>query len=168
MTPELKKVLELLPGLSAPDLSQVEQRLRALRALTTPLLSLPSGEIERPFEDMVLDAIITTMLDRAGESVPRVHLQKSPQLSAFRKKLLPLSKFFAGLERNQQRALLHLSIKLLYDNMLQMNIPITGRLVMQHIHRLPAVINRHFPGYAQHKLLPMIIRQKKGSDNVRS
>jgi hypothetical protein len=61
----------------------------------------------------------------------------------------------------QQRALFRLGIVLLCNNLAEMETPISGMSLMNHIHRIPSLINRAFPGYARLGLLSKIIRAKE-------
>lgn len=54
-------------------------------------------------------------------------------------------------------ALTRLSVNLLIQDMERMGVAVSARTLMNHIHRLPAVLNKAFPGYAAAGLLHLVL-----------
>lgn len=74
-----------------------------------------------------------------------------------------LDKFFARetLTRTQKLALLKIGIGLIIDNLQYNRIPPTGGNVLMNFHRMPALIDRELPGYAERGILSAIFRARK-------
>lgn len=58
-------------------------------------------------------------------------------------------------------ALARVAIDLLIENLIDMNVAISAGTVMSHIHRIPAVLNLAFPGYAASGLLHLVVRKEE-------
>lgn len=89
---------------------------------------------------------------------------KAAQYREFRRKLdvEGLSTWLynaAGKNQITMRGLVHLSVELLHDRLIEMGIPVSATTIMNHMHRVPAVLNQSFPGYAQSGLLHLVIRE---------
>lgn len=54
-------------------------------------------------------------------------------------------------------ALTRLSVNLLIKDLQSMGVAVSARTLMNHIHRLPAVLNKAFPGYAAAGLLHLVL-----------
>lgn len=89
-------------------------------------------------------------------------MMMSPQYALFRIKCEAVSEYLsrAG-NKNVQRALLRVGLKLMHRQMSEMRISISYVTFLTWIHRLPGAINREFPGYMESGLLPLIIRAEK-------
>jgi len=68
----------------------------------------------------------------------------------------------AGLDKVQRRTLVEIGLKLLYRNMVELGVPVSGVTLMNQIYRIPSMINKAFPGYAESGLLKMIVRKEEG------
>jgi hypothetical protein len=164
MRTELKTVLDTLPKLTADELQRVRSGLAALSSLggAKPIVRGPEDDA-----DWVLLGI-TSFMQNAGLDMSGPAQLRGSHFAAFRNKMPALMHFInrAG-DKNKQRALLHLGLDLLHENMTAIGLAVTSRTLMQHVHRIPGVIDRSFPGYAQAGLLPLIIATTKGKVNVR-
>jgi hypothetical protein len=157
MRQELRKALEATKGLTTEELG-------VLRTHVGAMLSLGPSSADRiltasSHDDWVLMGIVDYMrsnqLDLSG--VPQ--LTSGRHYDSWKVKLPGVIKYLqlAG-DKTAQRAMLKLGIGLLHHDLVQMGWAVTSRLLMAHIHRMPAAINRAFPGYAASGLLNMIIR----------
>jgi hypothetical protein len=105
----------------------------------------------------IVDYMRSAQIDLSG--VPQ--LTSGKHYDAYKSKLEPLHKYLKrGGDRTAQRALLRLGIGLLHHDLVEMRLAVSSRLMMAHIHRIPGVINRMFPGYAEAGFLHMIIRSE--------
>ena len=157
MRPELRKAIEATKGLTTEELG-------VLRTHVGAMLSLGPSSADRiltatSHDDWVLMGIVDYMrsnqLDLAG--IPQ--LTSGRHYDTYKVKLPPIMKYLrmAG-DKTAQRALLRLGIGLLHHDLVNMGWAVSSRTLMAHIHRMPAAINRGFPGYAQSGLLSMIVR----------
>lgn len=158
---DLQTVLRILPTLSVEDLAHVKQRLAMMN-------SVSSVDVKLVYPTMFLDVICEVLRARGVEFTYAAQLQKSTQYPAFAKKVPGLLEYF-GTVKNvvQKAALVRVSVGLLYDNLIEMNVPVGSRTMMAHIHRIPNILNKHFPGYAQSGLLSMIVRKEENVRNQR-
>lgn len=170
----IKTVLDTLPLLTGAELAQVRAALGALSSIGGERGPVLNTDVTS--DDMwVLGAIADYMRDKGidATSVPLLRRQRS--YSAFRDKVPAITQYLkpAG-DRNTQRALLTIGIELLYEDLQKLGLAITSRSMMAHVHRIPGMINRAFPGYASQGFLSMIIRgelhvrKKRGDGAVSS
>lgn len=160
MRDELRKALNATKGLTTEELGTLRSHISALLALG------PSSQDQiltaSNHDDWVLMGIVDYM--RASDLDPSgvAQLTSGKHYDAFRAKLPTIHRW---LKRSgtqvQQRAVLRLGIGLLHQNLQAMNIAVSSRLMMAHIHRLPSVINKEFPGYAENGLLGLIFRSER-------
>jgi hypothetical protein len=61
----------------------------------------------------------------------------------------------------EQRALLSLGVELLYRDLTTRNIPCSSRVLLAQMFRLPATFSKHFPGYARHGILGLVVGMNK-------
>lgn len=108
----------------------------------------------------VLRAICDFMTYSGLETPPFGALCRSPLYRAFNDKCPALGLFIGECNRIERQALLVVGIELLYKNLAQIGIAVSARTLMSHIHRVPAVINKSFPLYAQNGMLRMIVRKR--------
>lgn len=173
MSSRVQRVLAELPHLTRDELEQVRSHIGLLRNLgpsevdtTRTAESKNDGDRQA---DLTLSAIAQAMRDAGVEYIAPHALRRGSNFPAFRDKMPALFQYLTlvGSEQVQQLALLRVGIQLLYDNLTAMNIAVSGRTIMQHIHRIPAVINQAYPGYASGGLLKLVVGRKK-VHNVRS
>jgi hypothetical protein len=164
MTASVSDIIAVLPTLSTADREKLRTHLKLLDSLSTdrtgPVTNGASPDNDAQF---VLEAVAATLASQGLEHTPPAMLMKSPAYPAFKEKLPGLMQYLAGAAstRTQQRALLELAVKLLYKNLNEMNLAISARTILSHIHRIPAVMNQHFPGYAQAGMLSWIVRSQR-------
>lgn len=109
--------------------------------------------------DMVLGELISHMHDEGIEFASLVMLKSVTSFRTFAEKVPPTMVYFrrASTNRTKLRALIRMSIKLLYKDMARMNISPSTRTMMNHWHRIPAIINQSFPGYAKSGMLGLLV-----------
>lgn len=158
----MERAVALLPQLSAGELEELRKRITALLSIGVGVRHDRGASKETINETLVLRAIVDTLAGLGVEHTSEAMLRTSSEMPAFRKKLPGLLAYLDGVEESyiHRKALLGLAVKLLYDDMSHQGIPVSARVVVRHLHRIPAVLNRHFPGYAQSGLLRYIIRSE--------
>jgi hypothetical protein len=149
-----KQVTSLLPKLTEDELAALRQRLSALRSMGPAPSTNGCAD-----PDLVLHTLCDTLCGLGVEFSNPAQLKRTQGFKAFVPKAEAVMQFIrkAASTRNQQRALLGLGIRLLYDNLKGIGCPVSSRLVMAHLHRLPSVVNQSFPSYAESGLLGMLI-----------
>jgi hypothetical protein len=144
--PKFDEIVEIIPTLSSSQLRELQTRISALLSL--------GGDTENHGETdagIVLGCISETLTGMGVEHVTPSFLRKSQNYSSFTKEL-PLLMVFLRKQvttKNHLRALLDIGIRLLYEDMRKMGFPVSGRTLMLHMSRLPAVLDLSFPGYAR-------------------
>jgi hypothetical protein len=159
----LQKIVELLALLSPLELEELQQRLKALRQFGSATPVSVSVESDEAF---VLGCI-SELLQRLGAPASTLLLQRAAAErvrdgSSFREKVPPLMQFLARAhkDRRGQRALLCLAIEMLWLHMLDVEkVVLSYRTLMANIHRIPGVLDRHFPGFARNGLLPFVVER---------
>jgi len=144
--------------------------LARLRSEITALLSLRSGRADHDAheEENVSDTrfglwAICDMLQRNGLEYGSVAmLQRHRDFAQFKIQYEGVNKFFgkAKLDKVQRRSLYQIGLKLLYENLVEMGIPVSAVTMMHHIYRVPSLINQQLPGYAQSGLLKLVVAQR--------
>lgn len=166
MSRDFDEIIRRIPALSPGEVEQLRQRLAALSALggSGNAVAGRAASQEGSDESLVL-CILVDVLARLGVERTAIHTLRSQpsDLALFRRKLPDLLHFINSNAPHhlQRQALLGLGIELLYRDLVEQQIPISARVVMRHVHRIPAVLNRHLPGYAESGLLRHVIRMRK-------
>lgn len=145
-----------LPQLTQAQLSDVLSRVKVL-SLTT---EAPVRKGKREFGQRVLKEIVD-FFRKEGVDCPTVHqLQKSQAYVQSRDKFGSLAEFLEQVSKQRlvQDAILGQAIALLYHDLLQWGVAVSAHTLLRQIHRLPATLNRHFPGYVQSGLLTKIVK----------
>lgn len=154
--------------MNGSELDRIEAAIKALRAIGgEPRASLANESISLPAvgmseETMVLSCICDVLSSMNVEHFGIEVLRKRTG-AAFREKLPGLMRYLkrAHPKRSGQRALLHEGIGLLYQELTASRLPTTASTMANHIHRVPAVIERHYPGYARGGLLRWIVDSRR-------
>lgn len=163
MSTALGRINQLLPQLDSEELQQLSGRIKSLASLGSDggrRVALNDDETPPNDDEMfVLSAIADTMARLGADNSTAPMLRNSRDIGAFRRKLPSLLRYLQGVETRQSRfALLQLAVRLLHDEISGMERTVTSRTIMAHIHRIPAAVNRHFPGYASAGMLGALIR----------
>lgn len=138
----------------------VRQRLMVLGHLSSPNESGANSESE---EQWALQCICDTLSSMGVEHTLVPFLMKTSDRAAFRTKLERVMLYLRAskLNRLERRHVLMVGIQLLYANLMEMGVAASSRTVMRHFHRIPAVLNRGFPGYAMSGFLGKLINQRR-------
>jgi hypothetical protein len=162
-TEGLAKAIRATKGLTT-------QELQELKGHVSRLLQLGPGSADRAVassnapEELIM--IAECCRDRGMPPVKVTDMMHGAQFDTFRVKLGPVRKFIARVgNKTAQRALFKLGLRLLHKDMEERRIAISYLSYLNEVHRIPGVINRAFPGYAQAGRLTLIIR---GENHVRS
>lgn len=156
----MAEINDLLPKLSLDELRLLLGKVKVLIELT-PIDNSPAAIVDD--ETLVLSCICEQLGHVAAEYVSKEALRSHRGIAAFREKIPGLMRYLAATSesRTEQRAILRMGIELLYEQLTEMNVPASARLVMAHIHRVPSVLNNAFPGYARAGLLHWIVNKKR-------
>lgn len=155
MISPLQEIIAQLPKLSGEELDQLASRIKALRSLHGEVAKAVAWD-EVEDLDMILHCATEVAQSLGADMSSSFQLRQAAKHSAgFRDKLPPLLRYLrqACPTRAQQHALLCLGFRLLHRDMTRMGIVVTARTFLAHVHRLPAVIEHSFPGYARAGLL---------------
>ena len=153
--PDLHDVMARLPHLSATELTTLSARVKALQQVAG------NAPAETTLADTVLETISEVLRGYGVDMASAMMMKRSHNFGAFSDKIPGLTAWMDQITRNriEQRAVLTIAVDLLYQDLKHLTLPITGRTMMNHIHRIPAVMDASFPGYAKYGLLRMLIRR---------
>jgi hypothetical protein len=145
-----------LPNLSQ---TQLNDALMRFKLLSNNGVKAHNGKQE--FGDRVLQAICD-VLRKQGVETPSVAMLKksSAYVNSNKGKFDNLSNFFEQISPAKivQDQILKEGINLLYFDLLQWKVAVSSHTILQQIHRIPSVLNKHFPGYAQSGYLTKIVK----------
>ena len=148
---EYQEWVKSLSVLSASQLSDLSARLKIL----TP----KEFDGKSDFGIRVLQAICDVMTKNNVE-VCNIHtLRKSSAFVQSKDKIKDLGTYFEQIDKTRlvQDAILHQAIDLLYHDLVQWKgVAISSHLVLKQIHRIPATLNKAFPGYGPQLLTAII------------
>ena len=172
MTATIEDVLTAIGRAKPEELARIKAALRA-REQFTPI---PEPEKARNGLQAVADGVLVDTMLEAIIAVARAsglefaimqQLKRSAGYAAFRTKVQELDEYLKPFKANriELRAFLELAVDLLFKNLADMGVAVSARTAMSHIHRLPAVVDKAFPGYYRAGMMKWII--KKDSGHVR-
>lgn len=159
MREELAKAIRATRGLTTDELGELRTHIGAL-------ISLGPGSADRitsstNHDDWVLMGLVDYARHVGLEHAFVVTLTNRKDYDSFREKLPAIKQYLKKVgDRTKQLALLRLGLELLREDLTNLRLAVSSRLLMAHIHRLPGVINRQFPGYQAAGLMHMIIRNE--------
>lgn len=145
-----------LPELTHTQLSDLLSRAKLLSSVAPTVVT---GK--QDFGVRVTDAICDVLRKQGVETVSSSTLRKSSAYASSREKMKDLNVFLekASSQRIIQDAILREAVKLLYFDLLNwQGIAISSHTLLQQIHRIPATLQRHYPGYAASGLLIKILK----------
>jgi hypothetical protein len=151
-------------GLSSAELAE----LRQFATLNMATGGSRSSAAEAKSEDIAVEflhAIARTLQSRNLDYTQPGSMQKVQAFASYRSKLVNdgiADWLNAVVKKNRvaRSGLLTLLASLLCDDLIEKGRPVHARAMMLHAHRIPAVLNRAFPGYAQFGMLHLIIRKE--------
>jgi hypothetical protein len=146
-----------LPSLTSNQVKDLAARMKVLNQL--PANKIHDGKTL--FSELVIDAICQTLKKlNVDTPSPKALIKSSAYVSA-QGKMDDLSEFFkkASSKRIVQLSLLKVAVELLYQDMVNwQGVAVSAHTILAQIHRLPAVLNRAFPGYADTGCLAAIVK----------
>ena len=152
----LQEIISQLPFLSSDELDRLHQRIKALKGSSEPKMKKSNGAAD---VEMV-QGVICHVLNSRGIMWSRKFIKVEGQLDKVKSVIEYVEK--AVHERIRQEALLIIAIDLLWQDMARQHLPTTGNTLLRNLHRIPAIMDCHFPGYAKAGLLKLIIGQHQG------
>lgn len=160
-------VCRLLLKLESSQLAEVKARAGLLLQSGGASRSTASAQAASPIQQakeetdaaLVLSEIAAHLLSEGIEYASIPQLQRMQNYRSFAAKIPATMEYFRRITTNRVklRALIRIAIKLLYKDLARMNISASTRTLMNHWHRVPAVINRSFPGYAKIGMLGVLV-----------
>lgn len=160
-------VLRALSSLSKEQLEQVSSKARFLIS-TGGVISVaakPARKHEPTSDSELMLSVICDFLSSNGlEFASPAQLRRAHGYNAFKEKVAYISQYLergaGSLSRVEKQALFRVGIELLYKNLVKMNVAVSTRTILGHIHRFPSILNQSFPGYAQMGAIKIIIQRK--------
>jgi hypothetical protein len=146
----LDSIIRQLGGLSDSERLQLLNRLKALQSLGNSEMGSDTQFVLGAISDLLRShgiefaspGVLVRQADHQFEG-------KLPDLMAFLSQAHPT--------RAGQRALLMVALDLLYRDIADRGLPVAAGVLLRHVHRIPATLNKHFPGYARAGMLGWIV-----------
>jgi hypothetical protein len=164
MTSAFDQVAALLLKLNSKELEEVRARAGILAqsgganrsTCSASSAAQPDNDI-----DLVLSEIVGHMRSEGIEFASPTMIRNMPNFKSFADKVPVTMIYFRKVTTNRTklRALIRMSINFLYRDLAKMRISASTRTLMNHWHRVPAVINYNFPGYAKIGLLGLLLHE---------
>jgi len=154
---EYKQWVAALTTLTSAQLNDVSNRIKILSFASTKEFN---GKAD--FGVRVSEVICNVFRKLGVESPNPNTLRKSAAYVSAKAKFDDLAAFFekASQQRLVQDRLLTIAVENLYYEIVQWGIPVSSHTMLNQIHRLPSVLNRSFPGYAQSGLLHKLVKHE--------
>lgn len=178
MSAEFETIASLLLKLDVGELAEVRARCGILSqaggaprsTASAARASAMPGELSESDEELVLGEIVGHMYSEGIEYSSMKMLRGMNNYRSFVTKVGPVMIYFRRITNNKVklRALIRMSIRMLYRDLAKMNVSASTRTMMNHWHRIPAVINANFPGYAKAGLLSLLIRDDGAAERYAS
>jgi hypothetical protein len=160
-TERVKAILQQIADFSPTELTELYKHVAALRGTGLVQKTDEVVQVTSADEEFVLMAI-TNQLTRMGvEYTTLDQLRRYSKYKAFREKVPGLMQYIRGAcpGRDDQRTLLELGVRLLYENQVKLGLMASARMVMDHLHRIVPILNASFPGYAAGGVLHLVPRR---------
>lgn len=144
------------------------ERLKLLQQTKALVGAAPIDQIETHDDLFALRCICDMLRDSGTETFGFERYKKHAQWRSFCAKVPAVLQYVrqAGSQRVMQRKVLTFGLRLLYKQMTRDGYPVTGITMLAHFHRVPAVLEQAFPGYAKSGLLGLIFKGET-KNNVR-
>lgn len=157
-TDGLRACLSFIAKATPDELSKIREAV----SVSSQFAAAPSARAVSQQSDVLLDVISDYMTRKNVDLSAPFILAAGRHYSTFKQKSGPVYEYVKPVgTRNEQRALLRIGVSLLYADLERMGLAITSRLLMAHVHRIPAVINRAFPGYRKIGALKLILVKRQ-------
>jgi hypothetical protein len=140
--------------------SLTQEQLTDLQSRIKILSSTAETNGKSSFGLRVLQAICDVMRKHGTETPSVTTLKKSSAYVSCNGKMADLQTFFEGVSKNKlvQDSILRTAIDLLYTDLLNWKgVAVSSHTLIKQLHRIPSVLNRHFPGYLQSGLLTKLV-----------
>lgn len=152
----LSDVLKELPFLERNDLMAIRARVNALLTVGGG----PAGKVQSVRDDVawVLD-IVASFSKNVGIGASEGGMLRKIAPTGFADKVAGV---LAYLERagcrdaRDKRAALTTGLDALHRDLTSLRLASSPKLLMMHLHRIPSVVNREFPGYAAAGILRLV------------
>lgn len=157
---DIASIEAAIPKLSDEDFARLEKAVALRRAFggagkaETVTTKLSTDEL------IVLEVLASYMTHIGVDAASAGMLAKTSNFQAFKRKIPALMETLkqSKLTRNETRAVIRSAIDMLYHRLVDQGLDTTSRRMMDHIHRLPALLDVNFPGYAMMGHLRLTVR----------
>jgi hypothetical protein len=153
-------ITENLPTLSEKELRELRARIDfLLRGAPRPQTKTNGNGAESPAL-MVLEIIHKLCKDYGVESRPLSALNSGQGFNAFVEKVPQVLASLGAEEFTmiELRTLLRLALGLTLEKLTHMGVPVSASVLMNHVHRVPGVLDTHFPGYRKAGMLRLLVQ----------
>lgn len=156
------EVLAALSTFAPTDLAEILASIKALNQFNGNKPDARAGAKDEVDCELVLQAIITFMHTSGLEFPSMSTLKRASCYPSFCRTVPGLITYIntAAANRQEQLTMLGIGVELLHHNLVEIYGSADARSIMRQIHRVPSLINKAFPGYAQGGLLGMILRSE--------
>lgn len=171
MPSAMSEIVSRLPKLSPEELGQLKRRIDAYVAMAG--VTVPKAEehtvtagatTDTSDEAFVLGIVCDTVFRISGGRYTVPMLRKQPiTMKSLRRHLPGLIEFLKNVDKAQRPGFLKLCVEMVYHNLQHLKIPANAPTVVKHLHRIPGLVDVHFPGYHKNGLLRHIIRMGKSA-----
>jgi hypothetical protein len=145
------------------EIEKLEQNQRQeLRSWLLISNSLGKADVTTD-EQAAADVICKTLDKLSGGKLHILQLQRHNGWKAFAEKVPQVFDFIREggcSDRLEMLMMLRIGVRYLYRDLTERGYTATAYTIMAQFHRVPAIINRQFPGFAACKLLGKIARHK--------
>lgn len=164
--PNKESITQNLPVMTEKELRELRARIDFLlrgshqRSPPTNGDDTNQGNGREDPVHMVLDVVHRLCRDHGLESRPLEALRASQGYASFAEKVPQVLASLGAKEFNlvELRTLLRLALGLTLEELLTMGVPVSASVLMNHVHRVPGVLDTHFPGYREAGMLKLVVR----------
>lgn len=166
MAASYQDLINALPALSADELATLKARASALLALgggqpSGGPMNAGSGKSAAQRQRYALQIVM--LFKERGQVVHLARIFNGVSLTEIDAKIDAIEEWLGAagvLNLIERDAIVGIGLKALATNFAEINIPLTPRSIASNLHRVPALLEREFPGYAAAGLLRVLIRKK--------
>ena len=149
-----QNLISKLPSLTVIQLNDLSTRIKLLDKTVTK-----EHVGKQDIGIRILQAICDTLKKHKVETPSVNSLRKSNAYVGSKDKIDDLAIFLESISKSKmvQDQILRVGIDLLYNDLLNWGLPVSSHTILRQMHRVPATLNRNFPGYSQSGLLSKIV-----------
>lgn len=147
---EYAKWVRGLSDLSPLQLADLNKRLKLLGPTS----------IDDSFGSRFLGALKDVLLKLNGEIINPIRLAKGATFAKNKDKLAQLQVFIEATSQRRivQDQILRIGLEKLYKDLVEWGeFAISSSTLISHLHRIPATLDKHFPGYAAAGMLEILV-----------